>query len=182
MATLVLCGFLFASGAKTVSGYTIGATAISAMLTMPGWRYFRRRALGKAAADGLTCYNVLIVGTNALALAVQKELTLQRQLGFVVLGLLSTDPQAPGGLQRDSVLGRVEDLSRVCRQNFVDEIVVCSQHAETVRRVVSEARLYGAGVRIVPDLSHGLARGARFDYLGDFPSLTVVHRKIPASN
>jgi exopolysaccharide biosynthesis polyprenyl glycosylphosphotransferase len=146
---------------------------------MTSWRYFRRRILKKAVADGLTCYNVLIVGTDSLAHAVQNHLTQQRQLGFVVLGLLSADPSARAELQND-VLGRVEDLPRLCRLHFIDEIVVCGQDRETVKRVISEAQLCGVGVRVVPDLYDGLAWGAQLDYLGDFPSLTVVHRHIPA--
>jgi exopolysaccharide biosynthesis polyprenyl glycosylphosphotransferase len=180
MATLLLSGFLFASGIKTTSRYTVAATAISALAWMTTWRYLRRRTLRKAVADGLTCYNVLIVGTDALARAVQEHLTRQRQLGFVVLGLLSSDPEPTSELQQADVLGRIADLPHLCRRHFIDEIIICGQDREAVKRVIVEAQISGVGVRVVPDLYDGMAWGAQLDYLGDFPSLTVVHRHIPA--
>jgi exopolysaccharide biosynthesis polyprenyl glycosylphosphotransferase len=180
MATLLLSGFLFASGVRSTSRSTVGVTAVLAVGWMTGWRYLRRRTLRRAVADGLTCYNVLIVGTDPLACAVQEHLTHQRQLGFVVLGQLSADCGPTHDRQQGNVLGSIDDLPRLCRRHFVDEIVICGQDRATVKRVIEEARLCGVGVRVVPDLYDGMAWGAQLDYLGDFPSLTVVHRHIPA--
>lgn len=183
MAALLLCGFLFACGIKTTSRNTVGVTAISALIWMFGWRYLRRLSIANAVADGLTFHNVLIVGTDSLADAVQEHLTQQRHLGFVVLGLLST----PGSLSRsrrppnpDNVLGTVEELASLCRRNFVDEVIICGQDRETVNFVVKEAQGCGVGVRVIPDLYDGMAWRAQLDYLGDFPSLALVHRHIPA--
>ena len=92
MATFLLGGSLFVSGVKGTSRLVIAFTAVYALVTMLGWRSFRRWSLGKAIADGLSCHNVIIVGTDPTALSLARHLTSHRQLGFVVLGHLA-DPR-----------------------------------------------------------------------------------------
>jgi exopolysaccharide biosynthesis polyprenyl glycosylphosphotransferase len=76
------------------------------------------------------------------------------------------------------ILGSIDTLKNVCRTHFVDEVIVCEHDRATVMQVAAEARSLGVGVRVIPDLYDGLA--TRMDYLGDFPSLAVVHRSLPA--
>lgn len=181
LAAVVLCGSLFASGAKMTSRMVIASAAASALLTMFGWRQIRRGWLKKAMADGVSRHNVLIVGTDHLSSAVAQHLALHRQLGFIVLGHIST--AHPGEEPTDNslnVLGAVEQIGALCRAHFVDEILVCAHDRSTVMKVIADARECGVGVRVIPDLYDGLAWGAQLDYLGDFPSMTVVHRSMPA--
>ena len=51
------------------------------------------------------------------------------------------------------VLGRVEDLARIARAEFVDEIILAipDQH-DLARRVVREARRNRLNIRVIPDL------------------------------
>ena len=90
-ATVLLGCTLFLTGVKITSRLIVASTAVSSAITMTGWRQLRRCSLEKAIADGLSCHNVLIVGTDPLAHAVAKHLTLHRQFGFVVLGHLQTN-------------------------------------------------------------------------------------------
>lgn len=176
MASLLLTASIYISGLQGVSRVVIGTTMICSAITMTGWRRLRRSYLKKAYADGLACQNVLIVGTDDLARAVKRNLESERQLGFVVLGYVATEKH----VDEPHVLGTVGELSALCRKHFVDEVVVCAQNRNTVKRVITEARACGVGVRVIPDLYDGLAWGAHLDYLGSFPSLAVHHRHIPA--
>ena len=150
---------------------------------MLGWRSFRRWSLGKAIADGLSCHNVIIVGTDPTALSLARHLTSHRQLGFVVLGHLA-EPARPGEASTSNaglkILGLSADLKTLCRTHFADEIIICTQHRPTVLRAIADARECGLGVRVIPDLYDGAAFGAQLHYLGDFPSLAVIHRTVPA--
>jgi exopolysaccharide biosynthesis polyprenyl glycosylphosphotransferase len=180
MAAIVLCTCLFVSGVKMTSRLVIASAAISALVAMFGWRQIRRRSLRTAVADGLSCHNVLIVGTDRLSSAVAQHLVLHRQLGFVVLGHIRA-PHPTGESQETDleVLGDADQIKTLCRARFVDEILICAHDRATVMKVIADARECGVGVRVIPDLYDGLAWGARLDYLGDFPSMTVVHRSIP---
>jgi exopolysaccharide biosynthesis polyprenyl glycosylphosphotransferase len=196
MATVLLAGCLFVTGIKSTSRLIVLCTAVSALLTMTAWRSWRRRSLQKAVADGLYCHNVLIVGTDNLAQAVAEHLSQHRQFGFVVLGHVSdtTQPGQPvaappvsdGGDSNAcpqpamTILGPATELKTLCRTHFIDEILVCAHNRQTVMQVIADSRECGVGVRVIPDLYDGLAWGARLDYIGDFPSLAVVHRSTPA--
>lgn len=177
MATVLLGGCLFVTGIKTTSRLIVAATAVSAVVTMFGWRQFRRRSIRRAIADGVSCHNVLIVGADGLAQAVARHLALHRQFGFMVVGHLSTGVP-PGDLHEKDIkiIGTVDQLKDLCRTHFIDEIVVCAHDRQTVMQVISDARECGAGVRVIPDLYDGLAWGAQLDYLGDFPTMAVVQR------
>jgi exopolysaccharide biosynthesis polyprenyl glycosylphosphotransferase len=146
---------------------------------MIGWREFRRWSLGKAIADGLSCHNVLIVGTDPTALALAHHLNIYRQLGFVVLGHIEVQsPVTPTLDSTTKILGPPADLKTLCCSHFVDEVIICTQHRPTVLQAISDARECGLGVRVIPDLYDGIAFGARLHYLGDFPSMAVAHRTI----
>jgi exopolysaccharide biosynthesis polyprenyl glycosylphosphotransferase len=179
LATFLLGGCLFVSGLKGTSRLVIAFTAVYALVTMVGWRAFRRWSLGKAIADGLSCHNVIIVGSDPTALSLARHLTLHRQLGFVVVGHLGS-PVTPTSGPAPKILGTPQDLKTLCRTHFADEIIICSSHRPTVMQAIADARDCGLGVRVIPDLYDGLALGAQIHYLGDFPSLAVVHRSIPA--
>jgi exopolysaccharide biosynthesis polyprenyl glycosylphosphotransferase len=181
MATFLLGGSLFVSGVKSTSRLVIAITAIFALVSMLGWRSFRRWSLGKAIADGLSCHNVLIVGTDSMALTLAHHLTLHRQLGFVVLGHLGAAISGtyPSG-KAPKILGAPGDLKTLCRTHFADEIIICAQNRNTVIQAIADARDCGLGVRVIPDLYDGAALGAHLHYLGDFPSMAVVHRSVPA--
>jgi exopolysaccharide biosynthesis polyprenyl glycosylphosphotransferase len=191
LATLLLGGTLFLSGVKSTSRLIVAATGVSAAVTMTSWRQYRRRKLQKAYADGVSCHNVLIIGTDDLSRAVAQHLSLHRELGFVVLGHLRVPASGSAArmVSRDDVdgakdslkvLGTADQLKTLCRTHFVDEIIVCDHHRPTVMRVINDASESGVGVLIIPDLYDGLAWGVRMDHLGDFPALAVLSRSTPA--
>jgi hypothetical protein len=63
---------------------------------MTAWRQLLRRSLTRAKADGLSCHNVLIAGTNPLAQSLAQHLTHHPHFGLLLIGHLETmeDPSA----------------------------------------------------------------------------------------
>jgi exopolysaccharide biosynthesis polyprenyl glycosylphosphotransferase len=183
LATVLVTASIYASGSNEISRSVIVLTGVAAFLTMNTWRQFRRHSLRSATADGLNCHNVLIIGTDSVALGLRDYLVSQRQFGFVVLGLLApTEDQGPKGENQggEDVLGTVADLPRLCRTHFVDEIIICAPQRSVIKSVIAKAREYRVGVRVIPDLYDGMAWGARLDYLGNYPALAIVQRDVPA--
>jgi exopolysaccharide biosynthesis polyprenyl glycosylphosphotransferase len=178
IASVLTSALIYTTGAHNISRLVMAYTSVGAVVTMTALRQFRRHSAGRAVADGVNCHNVLILGTDSLAYALRDHLVSHPQLGFVVRGLLSTEDSHHS--TGESVLGTMADLPRLCRTHFVDEIIICAQHRNIVKAVIPRAAEYGVGVRVVPDLYDGLAWGVHLDYLGAFPTLTVVHRDVPA--
>jgi lipopolysaccharide/colanic/teichoic acid biosynthesis glycosyltransferase len=210
-ATVLLGSTLFITNVKTTSRLIVAATAIAAALTMTAWRQLLRRSLKRAKADGLSCHNVLIAGTNPLAQSLAQHLTHHPHFGLVLIGHLETMeddetmrrghsgraseiPQPsetagvsplhhapsplPGAPTPLPTLGPATNLRQIARTHFIDELIICTHHRPTILHLLQEARMAGIGVRLIPDLYN--APNPRLDYLGDFPSLTLLHRHTPA--
>lgn len=156
-----------------------GLGELRAGLQYSGWQ----RAAARRVERGHK-RNVLIVGAGPLG----RELaaTLERgRIGRVVVGFLD-EIAAPAG----DVLGRVENLARIARAEFVDEIILAipNQH-DLALRVIREARRNRLDIRAVPDLygygwdyDYGPERGrVRLEYFGDLPVLTLHEEKTATS-
>jgi exopolysaccharide biosynthesis polyprenyl glycosylphosphotransferase len=184
-ATLFLVCVIYLSGAHSVSRLVVGAAAVASAGALIGYRILRRWRL--LAGDIVACHNVLIVGTGKVACALQEYLARNPQFGFVVKGLIEELPVAltgtsgsrRGDLDR-AVLGTVDEMLRIARQNFIDEVfITVPTERELVKRVALEARSAGFGVRVVPDLFDGLGWGAPIEFLGRFPTMSLHERPIP---
>ena len=113
--------------------------------------------------------------------------TLEREhiAGRTVVGFLDETEMLTG-----DVLGRVANLARIARAEFVDEIILAipNQH-DLALRVIREARRSRLSIRAVPDLygygwdqDCGPQRGRLgLEYFGDLPVLTLHEENAPTS-
>ena len=118
--------------------------------------------------------NVLIVGAGksgrGLAAHLHQHKTRQVVCGFV-------DERAP---IRGDVYGRVSDLARVIRAQFVDEVVITSPcDQELVQRVAREARRNRISVTVVPELFGFAPQSVSFGTLGSVPVLRLYEEHVP---
>lgn len=176
LATLLLATFIYLSNVKTISRLVVVTTGVLNVLTLASWRVWKRNVVKRRVAAQEGARNVLIVGAGKVGQELARHLAAQDALGFVVKGFLdgnhSDDPR---------VLGHIEDLARVARAQFVDEIfITIPSERQVVRAVALEARRLRLGVKLVPELYGGLAWRAPLEYLGDFPVMTLYREPIPA--
>ncbi len=129
--------------------------------------------------------NVLIVGAGPVGRELAATLERQRIAGRTVVGFLDETETLTG-----DVLGRVENLARIARAEFVDEIILAipNQH-DLARRVIREARRSRLSIRAVPDVyGYGWDQDCGpepgrlgLEYFGDLPVLTLHEERAPAS-
>ncbi len=156
MVTLLICG---------------GLLAYPAML---GWRDWQQRRVERRRASGQGVRNVLVVGAGKLGQEVAQALE-NPGSGRAVVGLL--DESSASG---DNVCGKPEDLARIARANFVDEVIVAIPHQrEVARRVIQEAQRCRLDVRVVPDFFGHAPEPATFQRLGKLPLLTLHEEPVP---
>lgn len=125
--------------------------------------------------------NVLIVGAGPVGRELAAVLELERNADRNVIGFLDETEAVSG-----DVLGRIENLDRIARAEFVDEIFLAipNQH-ELALRVIRAARRNRLDVRAIPDLyGYGWDPYAGpehtrlgLEYFGDFPMLTLHEEK-----
>src|SRR5438270_1439532 len=137
-------GFIYLSEIRLISYVVLAAVVPLTLSSMLGWRYFRRKRIQKAFADGLTCRNALIIGPPTLARSFWKYLNEHRHLGYIVAGLVVDEREKE---KADDVLGTIDNLAAIARARFIDDVIVCGGSGAMVKRNVAEARRGGRGVR-----------------------------------
>ncbi|MGA9812173.1 MAG: exopolysaccharide biosynthesis polyprenyl glycosylphosphotransferase [Terriglobales bacterium] len=131
--------------------------------------------------------NVLIVGAGPMGRKLAATLERERIDGREVVGFLDESEVVAG-----DVLGRVKNLARIARREFVDEVILAiPDRRDLAKWVVREARRNRLNIRAVPDLYDFVfeppheqiheAGPLKLQYFGDVPVLTLHEEKAPAS-
>jgi exopolysaccharide biosynthesis polyprenyl glycosylphosphotransferase len=119
--------------------------------------------------------NVLIVGSAKSGRELAACLRKTSRVNWNVRGFV--DERAP---IRGDVHGRINDLARVIRTQFVDEIVITSPYDhELVHRVAREARRNRISVTVIPELFGFAPQSVSFGTLGNIPALKFYEERLP---
>lgn len=169
IATLLLTAFIYLSGIKTISRLVIGYAGVLNVMTLVAWRLWKRRLVLHRAEQGIGTRNTLIIGAGRIGQALASQLDENKLLGYRFKGFLdanhSTDPR---------LLGKIEDLSRIARAEFVEEVfITIPSERELVKTVATEARRNRLNVKVVPDLYDGLGWDAPIQHVGSFPVMEL---------
>jgi exopolysaccharide biosynthesis polyprenyl glycosylphosphotransferase len=174
-ATLLLSAFIYLSGVKIVSRSVVMMSLLLNAIALAAWRYVKRRVVIHRVKCGIGTRSVVIIGAGKIGQALAGQLEHNKLLGYTFEGFLDEnhfdDPRT---------LGRVEDLPRIARAKFVDEVfITIPSERELVKRVALEARQHHLDVKVVPDLYDGLGWNVPHRQVGDFPVMEIHWRTIP---
>ena len=118
--------------------------------------------------------NVLIVGAGRHGRELAKSLS-DPGSGIAVRGFVDERAPIAGDVQ-----GRICDLPRLIRSEFVDEIVLVPPYeGDTVRRVAREARRNHASIAVMPELFGFTPESISVATLGKVPVLRLYEKKLP---
>ena len=164
------------SGPHLISLTTLAASAPLNFLIMLAWRNHWRRVSAQGTQNGRDVRNVLIIGAGTLGRKLAAHISDDPACKRVVMGFLDEDESIS-----DDVHGRVEDLGRIVRTDFVDEIILTApQRPDLARRVIREARRNQIDVKVVPDL-FGFEPDDPLvlEKFGNIPVLTLREERMP---
>ena len=155
---------------------------VSALLSITGLMHFFTLWLwrwNRAEQDRLKggARNVLIVGAGSVGRNVSAWVEQNRSAGQRVCGFL--DDAMPLG---DGVIGRVADLARLARKEFVDEVILAGPHDSALTHwVLEEAMRLRLDVEIIPDLfGCKPAIACDVERAGDMPVICLHTERLPA--
>lgn len=175
-ATVLLVLYIFISGHKDISRLVIFSAALLNVVTLSGWRYFKRRWILRRAVQGIGVSRILIVGSGRIGKALAHWFQENPHLGYLVCGFLDSEPSADR-----QVLGTMSDLHRIALTHFVDELfITLPADRELVKNIVVEARELGLGLKLVPDLYDGFGWKVPIHMIGGFPVMDLLWQPIPA--
>jgi exopolysaccharide biosynthesis polyprenyl glycosylphosphotransferase len=175
MGTLLLAVFIYLSGHKDISRLWVGCSAVLNVVTLIAWRRVLRHVVTRRVEQGIGARNAVIVGAGKMGQALAQYLEHNKQLGYLVKGFLD---QNQNGDSR--VLGKIEDLARIARAHFIDDVFVTIPSArEVVKNVALVARINHLSVKVLPEFYDGLGWNVPMERLGDFPVRVLHWEPIP---
>lgn len=119
--------------------------------------------------------NVLIIGAGPVGRQLANHMAQADSARSLVLGFL--DDRAPLG---GAILGRIADLARIQRRDFVNEIILtAAPHGETTRQIIREARANQIDVKLVPEFFGCDPEPVVLQKYGNVPVLTLSEERIP---
>ncbi len=177
LSTLITLGFLQLAG-SSFDAFPRLVILLAAPLQvgfLVGWRVLSSRVSPVRWPE----QRVLLVGTGPLAVELAGELARRAKWGYRVAGLVAVggepvSPMPPGSSL--PLLGRVDDLSTIVRENAIDRVIVASPVA--LRELVEDITLGGeADVRVdvVPEL-YEIFIGEVDSIVADIPLMAITHR------
>lgn len=174
-ATAVLWVAYGLQGSFWAAGILFWIAAALHFVALWEWRRWSARRGRTSAADELR--NVLIVGSGGVARRVGTWIQQHPGDGRKLCGFL--DDERPLG---DGVVGKIADLARMARMQFVDEVILAAPRERSVTaQVLAEARRLRLDVEIVPELFgfHPVGQGS--EQVGDFPVICLHAERLPAA-
>jgi exopolysaccharide biosynthesis polyprenyl glycosylphosphotransferase len=198
----LLAVFAWVSRLAAVSPLAVSCAGILNLVAFGGWRLWHRQMAGKRVVARKQARNVLIVGVNEVAHRLAESLRRNPHLGYVVAGFVSVNGHGHNGNGHNGngngyngndgnghdlngtgpALGGLDDLSRIARAHFVDEILIAPPFQEDlVRRVLALARRNRLDVKMVPEIYQDIAKPSLMDYMGEIPVMSLHREPIPAN-
>ena len=118
----ITLSLIFYSLPQVMLGRGVFAVALGLMLTlMTSWRFLARWLLNHPKL----AERVLILGTDALAVNLAREVLQRRETGYEVVGFVGDDPQLVGqSLINPRVVGLMDELESLVLHHRPDRIVV----------------------------------------------------------
>ncbi len=120
--------------------------------------------------------NVLVVGANTIGRRVAAYLEKHPESGRVVCGFLDN-----GASLDERVMGPTDDLARIARASFADEVILAGvRDRDLALRVMREACRLQLDVEIVPELFGSTPIENEIEHVGDLPVICVHAERLPA--
>lgn len=174
-ATVLLSAVIYVSGIPNISRFALALSAVLITAALTTWRVWKRGIVTRRVAAGVGVKNVLIVGAGKVGQEIADYLDRNKQLGLAVKGFLDHNHHGD-----PRVLGKLEDLPRVARAQFADEVIITIPFMrQLVRQAIAEARLNNLDVKIIPDLYGNSGRGAVLEQMGGLPVMSFYREPIP---
>jgi len=174
-ATTVLC---FAYGLQGAPWTTSGLFCLAGLMhfsALSTWRWQSERQDHTEPRGDMR--NVLIVGAGGVGRRVASYVDGHPEAGRIVCGFLDND--RPLG---DRVIGRVNDLARLARTGFVDEIILAAPaDRDMTLQVLRESRRLRLDVEIVPELFGCKPEVSDVERVGDLPVICLHVERLPAA-
>ena len=151
-------------------GFTVSATlALIVTRQFVVWFYFSRKS-------GSTDHHlrVLIVGSGRRARSLGDELKKSSAWGVKIVGYLDPSGESAGRRASDQILGHVDDISHVLRDNVVEDVIVAvpRKMLGDLQSIIDACQEEGVRLRFMADIYDFRAARIRLTQVNNIPLLS----------
>ena len=174
LASLLLATFAWLSRNSVISPMeVVGAGALN-LIAFAGWRLANRQLAEKGMIAAKRIHNVLLVGNPQATRRLARSLERDPYHRYVVTDFVDV-PDQPAKLN-----SATQDLSRIARAHFVDEILIAlPMPRDLVLQLLRQARFNRLDVKVVPELYDEMAQPSEPDYVGNIPVIPLHRETVP---
>lgn len=170
LALLFLLKMKYISRAVLVIFALLDIAALCAVRSCILW-FFRR-----SVRKGGNVLKFLVIGTGNRARMFAEILRKNTEWGVHIIGHLDPDPGLAGSrVQGASVIGGIDDISDVLKNNVVDEVVIAIPRnmISDVEKIASACEEEGVRLRLMADVFDVHVARMKLDNIGPIPLLTL---------
>ena len=177
-------GYLTTSEVETQSRIILIVAWILAILSLSSWRGILNILLKKFRQRGIGLNQVLIVGADQSGKRFYDALQSKPDLGYNAIGFLENGSLATVGIERDMILGEVEDLEKLIKSRWIDQIVVTANHLqpETVAKLMVICERADIQFTMVPSFLEILTFQSQIYDVAGIPVVTMEERVFQRRN
>lgn len=176
LGILILIGFTFFVHEISFSRFVIFAAGLVVFAMICLWRTLLWLLVGWAHKLGHGINHTLIYGAGEAGQMLVGQIRELGELGYRLEGFIDDDPtKQEQEIQGLPVLGTGRDLTRVVRENKIEEIIIAfpSADRQKIYEVIELLKNTGVNVKIMPDLYDIVTSQVTTDKIGNIPLLAV---------
>lgn len=129
-----------------------------------------RKFLSGVGTRRRNIWNLLIIGSGEIGQGFYNMISEHKEFGYNMIGFVDDSD-----LESESVLGKIESLGKVIKENQVDEVVVALPiyASDQLDNIMEICNREAVRVNIIPDYFRFISKKFQVNMLGDFPVIRV---------
>jgi Undecaprenyl-phosphate glucose phosphotransferase len=145
------------------------------------FRIILRKLLRYMRAKGYNIKHLLIVGWNDVSVELYDKMTVNRSLGYDIIGYLSNKEEPTQGRQV-AFLGKFSSLSELLEHHGIDEVIISLDYDEfyMLEELIDTCEKSGVKANLLPFYTKYLPTKPYIDEIEGIPLINI--RKIPLDN
>jgi len=159
-----------------ISRFTVITAYFINILFLGTWRFLYHKLENRYINNGEGLKNVLIIGAGDIGNKLYGYLCANEELGLKVVGFIDDYKK------REDILGNTNDLPKIFRKHFIDEIyITIPSERELVKSISLLAKKFEVDIKVIPELYDGVVSASplSFWYFGDIPVMELTKKTIP---
>lgn len=179
---IILMTILFLVKQIHYSRYVLLIFSILSILLTSLERVAIRIILRTLRKKGFNIKHILVIGASDLAVEFLRKITINKQLGYRVFGILDDNKKIGYRIKGASVIGRINELDKILNKHAIDEVIIAISLDEysKLKDIINTCEKNGIRTQIIPDYIKYIPAKPYVDEIDGLQLINIRH--VPLDN